>query len=247
MVQPRQLARAVDKLVAVSPGRYDERFQGYAVLGLPFSSGHVLGLRRFSATTVEAAYTSVWHRGPDGRWECHHDAPAEVACPRYFAGAFDATTRTDLQVRWTGPKTLQVHGEDLQWWVRLTTTWATRMYNRVVAVAPDSAWSNDRMLALMGRLAGPLLGAGRVGLCGTAPNGQRFQIQPRRLWMVADSEAKLSGQDLGAPGPLPEQVRLGDCWIPQRGLFMIGRAGFETADQAGSTEADTTGSQPTET
>ncbi len=45
-------------------------------------------------------------------------------------------------------------------------------------------------------------------------------IQPRRR----------GGIDIGAPGPLPQQEHLGDFWIPQRGLFVIGQAFFEPLD-----------------
>src|SRR4051794_27060033 len=40
----------------------DERFAGYGVMGLPFDSGHVLAMRRFPASSVGPAYSSVWHR-----------------------------------------------------------------------------------------------------------------------------------------------------------------------------------------
>jgi ABC-type transporter Mla subunit MlaD len=42
----------------------------------------------------------------------------------------------------------------------------------------------------------------------------------------------LSLGNIGEPGPLPEQAHLGDFWIPQRGLFVIGRAFFEPLDPA---------------
>jgi hypothetical protein len=32
------------------------------------------------------------------------------------------------------------------------------------------------------------------------------------------------------PGPLPHQDRLGDFWLPQRGLFAVGTARFDTYD-----------------
>ena len=45
-----------------------DRFSGYAIIGLPFQSGHVLALRRFSASSIGPGYTSVWHRDPAGFW-----------------------------------------------------------------------------------------------------------------------------------------------------------------------------------
>jgi hypothetical protein len=59
------------------------------------------------------------------------------------------------------------------------------------------------------------------------PNGQRFDVRPRRMWLVAGSRAALQGRDLGKPTALPVQDRLGDFWIPQRGILMLGTAVFE--------------------
>jgi hypothetical protein len=36
--------------------------------------------------------------------------------------------------------------------------------------------------------------------------------------------------EIGDLGPLPVQEHLGDFWIPQRGLFVVGRAFFEPLD-----------------
>ena len=45
-----------------------DRFSGYAIIGLPFQSGHVLALRRFPTSSIGPGYTAVWHRNPSGRW-----------------------------------------------------------------------------------------------------------------------------------------------------------------------------------
>ena len=39
-----------------------ERYAGYAIMGLPFRSGHVLAMRRSPASSIGPAYTSIWHR-----------------------------------------------------------------------------------------------------------------------------------------------------------------------------------------
>jgi hypothetical protein len=82
----------------------------------------------------------------------------------------------------------------------------------------------------MGRVAGLLLRAGRVRLQGTVPNGQHFQAAPRLLWAVINSTALVGGHDIGPPGPLQHQDGLGDFWLPQRGLFAVGTARFDTYD-----------------
>lgn len=80
---------------------------------------------------------------------------------------------------------------------------------------------------MMGPMAGMALRAGRVGVAGVAPNGQRFIANPLKVWLVAHTAASLSGSDFGPVGELDQQVALGDFWIPQRGVFAIGRAFFE--------------------
>jgi hypothetical protein len=50
------------------------------------------------------------------------------------------------------------------------------------------------------------------------------------MWFVADSRAVLNGRDLGEPAALPVQDRLGDFWIPRRGILMMGTAVFEPGD-----------------
>jgi hypothetical protein len=78
----------------------------------------------------------------------------------------------------------------------------------------------------MSRVAGTALRAGRVRLTGLAPNGQRFIANPLTMWVATDSQATMRGIDLGAMGPIPEQAHLRDFAIPQRGLFVVGRAIF---------------------
>jgi hypothetical protein len=93
---------------------------------------------------------------------------------------------------------------------------------------PDALWRRRFFLAGMGAVAGPLLRAGRVRLVGHAPNGHRFIANPFSMWLIAESDATLDGVDMGAIGASPIPGRLADFWIPQRGVFAIGRAFFET-------------------
>jgi hypothetical protein len=79
----------------------------------------------------------------------------------------------------------------------------------------------------MARVAGLALGAGRLQLSGCTPNGQHFLANPRRLWAITESQAWIGDVDLGVPGPIASQARLGDFLIPRRGLFVTGAAFFE--------------------
>jgi hypothetical protein len=63
-----------------------------------------------------------------------------------------------------------------------------------------------------------------------------------QIWRVVGATATYRGQDLGEPAPLDAQAHLGDFWLPQRGVFYVGRARFtppvepiaRTASAAGS-------------
>jgi hypothetical protein len=54
-------------------------------MGLPFQSGHVLGLRRWTASSVGEGFTSIWHRNPERQWTFYESAP----CARYFGAAVE--------------------------------------------------------------------------------------------------------------------------------------------------------------
>jgi hypothetical protein len=73
------------------PAGAGERFTGYGVMGLPFASGHVLAMRRFPASSIGPAYTSVWHRDPAGRWDFWQNQPGDQACSRYLGSALAGT------------------------------------------------------------------------------------------------------------------------------------------------------------
>jgi hypothetical protein len=105
----------------------------------------------------------------------------------------------------------------------------TRLFSGVGAVVPNRAWRSRAVLEVMSRVAGTALRAGRVRLTGLAPNGQRFVANPLIMWIATGSKATVRGIDLGEMGPAPEQARLGDFAIPQRGVFVVGRAMFSDA------------------
>jgi hypothetical protein len=188
----------------------------------------VLGLRRFPASSIGPGYRSVWHRDPHGRWTFYQDQPAELACTRYFGAAVDEVLEGPIRIDWTGPRGLQVRAGDgdLEWTVEVGSTPVTRLFNGVGAVLPARAWRSRTVLEVMSRVAGAALRAGRVRLTGLAPNGQRFVANPLIMWVATASEATVRGVDLGEIGPAPEQARLRDFAIPQRGVFVVGRAMF---------------------
>ena len=96
---------------------------------------------------------------------------------------------------------------------------------------PRAMWDHRVVHAAMGWAAAPVQGAARVPLAGTAPEGQSFKANPRRIRSIADSPAVVDEVDVGPPGPLLEQTRLGDCWLPRRGIFSVGETSVENFDQ----------------
>jgi hypothetical protein len=227
MREPAHIAGDLEREPELPPGS-EERFSGYGVMGLPFRSGHVLGLRRFPASSIGPGYRSVWHRDPDGRWTFYQDQPAQLACTRYFGAEVDEVREGPIGIEWTGPRRFEVRAGDgdLEWTMEVGSTPATRLLNGFGSLLPDRAWRSAPVLAVMSRIAGLALGAGRVRLAGLAPNGQRFVAHPLTIWVASRSRASVGGRDLGEMGRLPEQAHLRDLAIPQRGVFVVARAFF---------------------
>jgi hypothetical protein len=227
---PRDAALELQRNPILWPGS-DERFTGYGVMGLPFASGHYLALRSMAATSIGPGYGNVWHRAPDGQWTFISDAAPEQSCARYFASDRAQTLSTKVETRWDGPHSLRVSVPDLlEWRLELASTPATLLMSALSRRLPAAAGRNETFRRMMARAAGQMLGAGRMGTAGTAPNGQRFTMAPWMIWTVSSSSAVLRGVDLGSPNPLLRQVRLGDFWLPQRGLFALANGAFENFD-----------------
>lgn len=205
----------------------DERFTGYGVMGLPYASGHYLALRVFVATSIGPAYRAVWHREPDGRWEIFTTVAPEASCPRYFGSEAPGEQVPSIDIAWPDEWTCEVTmGDRLSWRLELASTPATRMMTAAGGALPDDAWNSEAVLASMGPMAAAFLGIGRTRLRGATPNGPLYKAAPQQVWRVAGGRAVLDGQDLGRIGPLPEQSHLADFWLPQRGIFFVGRASF---------------------
>jgi hypothetical protein len=194
-------------------------------MGLPFRSGHVLALRRWTASSVGEAFTSIWHRDPAGRWTFYETAGSEVACTRYFGAGVERVRLGPISLDWEDARRLRVATADgaVDWTVDVAPTPVTRLMSLAGSALPLAAWRSRPVLSTMGRLAGAALGVGTVKLTGATSNGQRFDANPLRIWLVAGSRAVVEGEELGPIGPLAEQARLADFYMPQRGVFAIGR------------------------
>lgn len=232
MTEPKTLARRAENLPA--DAREDrERFNGYGVMGLPFASGHILGLRRFPASSIGPGYTSIWHRNPAGDWTFYADAEPLQSCSRFFGNAVAESRYTPIMIDWTGPRSLSVRiAGEMEWDLTLKSTLVTRLMTGLGSLLPEALWHSERVLSAMGVMASVLLGAGKLRLAGTAPNGQRFIANPRLIWIIRESRAVIKGEDLGALGPVSPQAWLGDFAIPNRGILAFGNAAFEPFDEA---------------
>lgn len=211
------------------PAGTDERFAGFGVVGQPFSSGHLLALRHFPVSTVGPGYNAVWIRDPAGSWTMAANVAPQQSCPRYFGAALDGEFETAVSIAWTGDSTLRVHvghPVDLDWTITLRSTPLTTAMSAACNALPDPLWRGEVFSRMMGAVASAFLRTGRLALIGGTPNGQSYVARPRRIWLVEDSSATLAGVSLGVPAPLAEQQALGDFWLPQRGLFMVGWSAF---------------------
>ncbi|MGO4805604.1 hypothetical protein AB4089_10795 [Arthrobacter sp. 2MCAF15] len=237
MQSPQALIEALERAVerpagAGADGRPAdaERFTGFGVTGVPFSSGYVLALRRFAGSSIGPGYTSVWIRDPAGAWSMHGTVDPGLSCPRYFGAALESASTSRISLAWNSSHAFTVDvdgGAVLHWELMLRATPVTRAMSAVSGAAPERLWRSRTFLRAMGAVAGPALRAGHLRLTGHVPNSQRFAVYPRRLRFVASSRAVLKGRDLGKPAALTVQDRLGDFWIPRRGILMMGKAEFE--------------------
>lgn len=222
--EPSEFARQAEQNPQL-PAAACERVSGYGVMGLPFRSGHVLGLRRWTASSVGEGFTSIWHRDPDGRWTFYESVRSEVACTRYFGASAERVQVGPIELDWKDPRRLHVSTVDgvVDWTIELGSTAVTRMMSVFGSSLPLAAWRSRPLLLAMGRMAGWALGAGTVKLTGITSNGQPFDANPLRIWFVTASDAVIEGEELGPIGPLAEQAHLRDFYIPQRGIFAMGR------------------------
>jgi hypothetical protein len=224
MKAPEQYAQDREDHPALPKGDC-ERVSGYGVMGLPFASGHILGLRRWTASSVGDRFTSIWHRDPAGRWTFYESVPCPVACSRYFGNDIQRFVEGPIELYWETPARLHIRTADpaVDWTVEMGTTARTRLMSAAGSVLPMAAWRSGQVLGAMGVMAGRMLGVGKVQLTGTTSNDQHFDANPLRIWYVTDSHAVVEGEDLGPIGALKEQAHMADFYIPQRGIFAMGR------------------------
>lgn len=227
--EPAEVAAALERGGTPIVGDGD-RYTGYAVLGVAFTSGDVLALRRFPLTSRGPAYTSVWHRSPAGRWTFYTDV-ADQGCARYFGPALDEVVVAPIRIEWTGPRSVSIAidgGRRLTWSLLMRSTAVTRAFNRVAPHLSPIFRRQPRLLVVLATLARLVLRTGPMRLVGLTPSGAAFVGQPWALWVVRSSRACIAGQDTGPNRPLDAALALGDFRIPRRGLFAASHAVIAT-------------------
>jgi len=222
---PQWHAEVVERRAHI-PTDDHERFVGYAVLGQRFRSGHVLALRRWPATSIGPAYTSVWHQLPDGRWRLYADAPAAQSCARYIDSATSSSWEGRIRLAWSDPYRLcvDVRGVGLEWNIDFRRTWITRAFTAARAVLPDAALAADPMSRALEWMA--RAGLGVTGLSGVMPNGHNYRALPRRIWLMDDARAWLNGVNLGPPQRGAVGARIGTLTVPTCGALAFVSARF---------------------
>ncbi|HEY8854870.1 MAG TPA: hypothetical protein VIN12_06330 [Candidatus Dormibacteraeota bacterium] len=214
--------------VQPSPWPGHEWVEGFGVMAMPFTSGHVLVLRAFPHNSF-APYKSIWHRTPEGTWTIFVDgASMETACPRYFGAAAKENRSARIDLTWIGPMDLEVTAEPpgLRWTMSLTEPPYLRALNAASSRLPEAAWRSSFVLRGMELMASVVLGMGEVQLAGPVPSGHWATLTPRRMYFVRDAHAELAGIDLGTPVRAATPPRIGATRLPSKPAFAVGRAFF---------------------
>ena len=123
-MKPKRIIDHLEKCKPLPKG-LEERFNGYGVMGLPFTTGHILGMRRFPASSLGEGYTSVWHSDPEGRWTFYQNVSPEKSCTRYFGCMVSRAELAEIDISWTADLdfSMTVEGSrQLQWQVSLGHT-----------------------------------------------------------------------------------------------------------------------------
>lgn len=216
-----------------APWRDHEHARGFGVIALPFSSGHVLGLRVFPENDF-APFVTVWHRDPDGAWTIHYDAVRpDVACPRYYGPAAASVRAARIRLAWVGPATLRVTMLEprLDWTVRMVEPRPFAFVNRVQAKLPWWTWRASAMVRSAEAVARRVLGMGPdFALSARMPSGHDGILMPERIFAIPESSARLRGLDLGTPTLLRTNPRIGEVPLTARPAFAIGRAFWRILD-----------------
>ena len=214
-----------------SPWAGHEYVKGWAVLALPFDTGHVLGLRVLPEGNF-VPYRALWHRDPQGKWAIYVDRQKECACTKYYGPACDLTGYTPIQIEWTGPADVRVTMDQpaVVWTLKACSDWRLHLVNSVNAVLPLATWRSKLLVRSRERVASAL-GLGDLRLSGLTPSGHVGTMMPERMYFIDDSTASFNGVDLGRPVHFSENPKIGSVTLPARGVLARGKAMWRIGDK----------------
>lgn len=225
-------ADAIESGTDTSPWPDHEHVFGYGALELPFSSGHLLGLRVWPRTDF-TPWTSVWHRTPGAEWSIFNDGPStETTCPRYWGPALERAALASIDVTWTGPNELRVEVDEpaVEWTMSMRAPPYLRTLNAVNASLPLSTWEPAPLLRLRESISKRLLGMGEMSLSFTSSSGHEATIMPQEVYYVDDASATFDGDDLGEPVRLETNPTIEGVPTPARPVFVFGQAHMRIRD-----------------
>lgn len=170
---PAEIAESLEGHAALPEGE-TERFVGYGVMGAPFAQGDVLAMRRFTASSLGAPYTTVWHQTSRGGWTIYSDRDPMQTCPRYFGSALARAIETPISVSWPASNKMDVEvpAAALTWTVELVQTTTTRMLNAIGRSMTDRMWQRPAILAGVSTMASRVLHAASWGSWAMPPTGR---------------------------------------------------------------------------
>lgn len=225
-------ANAIEPGTDTSPWPDHEHVFGYGALELPFSSGHLLGLRVWPRTDF-TPWVSVWHRTPRGEWSIFNDGPStETTCPRYWHPILERAELASIDIDWTGPNELQIEMDEppLEWTMSMRAPSFLRALNAANAALPLWTWRPAPLLRLREWISKRLLGMGDVSLSFTSASGHEATIMPQEVYFVDHTSATFDGDNLGELVRLKTNPTIGDVPTPTRPVFVFGQAHMEIAD-----------------
>lgn len=203
-----------------------EHYRGYAVMSLPFSSGHQMGLRVFPENDF-APYASVWHRTPDGDWSIYNDGPSlQTTCPRMWGPALRHSDLTRIEVTWTGPRELRIEMEkpQLSWTMKMTDSPLLRILNAMNSAMPPWMWRFGIVRLLGESFVRRFLGMGDLRFSFVTPTGHDTTLIPEKIFFIESSAAVLERENLGLPVRRDENPTIAGVPLPTRPTFLIGQA-----------------------
>lgn len=218
--------QSIEPKVTTSPWSGYEHVRGYAVMMLPFSSGHLLGLRVWPQNDF-APYVSVWHCTPEGHWSIYIDGPSlKTTCPRYWGPALKHSKLTDINLAWTSQNKLQVEMKEpqLQWTMSMSEPSFLQKVNKISATLPRWTWKFSYLLRARKWMAKKFIDMGDIQFSFVTASGHNTIIMPKKMFLIKSSNAEWKGQTLGEIVKLDYNPSIGGVLLPNQPSFVVGEA-----------------------